>query len=38
MDYRKYWMHYRSLRLAFDICLMLGAAALCGYLILHTQG
>ncbi len=35
---RKFWLHYRSLRLAFEVCLMLGVAALCSYFILHTQG
>jgi hypothetical protein len=35
---RKFWLHYRSLRLAFDVCLMLGVAVLCSYLILRTQG
>jgi hypothetical protein len=34
----KFWLHYRSMRLAIEVCVMLGAAALCGYLILHTQG
>jgi hypothetical protein len=34
---RKFWLHYRSLRLALDICVMLGAAALSAYLILHTR-
>jgi hypothetical protein len=36
--YRKFWLHYRSLRLAFEVCVLLGVAALCSYFILHTQG
>jgi hypothetical protein len=35
---RKFWMHYRSLRLALECAVMLGAAALCSYVILRTQG
>jgi hypothetical protein len=33
---RKFWLHYRSLRLAFEVCLMLGLAVLCSYLILRA--
>ena len=34
---QKFWLHYRSLRLAVEVCLMLGVALLCSYVILHTQ-
>jgi len=34
----KFWLHYRFLRLALEVCVALGAAALCAYLILRTQG
>ena len=34
----KFWLHYRSLRLALEVCLMLGVAVLCSYLILRRQG
>jgi hypothetical protein len=34
---RKFWLHYRSLRWALEVCVMLGAAALSAYLILHTR-
>lgn len=37
MFQRKFWLHYRSLRLAVEVCLMLGVALLCSYFILHTQ-
>jgi hypothetical protein len=38
MLHRKFWLHYHSLRLALEVCLMLGAAVLCSYLIFRTQG
>jgi hypothetical protein len=38
MLHRKFWLHYRSLRVAFEVCLMLGAPALCRYLILRAHG
>jgi hypothetical protein len=34
---RKFWLHYRSLRLTLEIVVMLGAATLCSYLILQTR-
>jgi hypothetical protein len=34
----KFWVYYRSLRLALEVFVMLMAAALCSYLILRTQG
>ena len=34
---QKFWLHYRSLRLAVEVCLLLGVALLCSYFILHTQ-
>jgi hypothetical protein len=37
MLYRRFWLHYRSLRLAVEVCLMLGVALLCSYFILCTQ-
>jgi hypothetical protein len=35
---QKFWLHYRSLRLAVEILTVLGVAALCSYLILQTRG
>jgi hypothetical protein len=37
MDHRKFWLHYRSLRLAVEVVATLGTAALFGYLILQTR-
>ena len=34
----KFWLHYHSLRRAVEVFVVLGAAVLCGYLILRTQG
>jgi hypothetical protein len=33
----KFWLHYRSLRLAVEIVVVLGTATLCSYLILETR-
>jgi hypothetical protein len=37
MNYRKFWLHYRSLRLAVEVIATLGTAALFSYLILQTR-
>jgi len=34
----KFWLYYRTLRLALEIGVTLIAAAVCSYLILRTQG
>jgi hypothetical protein len=35
MIYRKFWLHYHALRLTLEVCVMLGAAVLCSYLIVR---
>jgi hypothetical protein len=36
MFHRTFWLHYRSLRLVLEVCLIFGAALLCSYWILRT--
>jgi hypothetical protein len=35
--HRKFWLHYRKVRVAVEVFATLGAAALCSYLILQSQ-